>query len=99
MTNKLDAYTQELREIQKQYEQQGITLIGIMPSKQNTDYDIFYELAKDFAMRNPGHQFFSIFRLLKKDLEQTLNKKVDIIDTAALAPIGKDSILNDLVMI
>lgn len=101
--NPLEAYEnliqidlKKLREMRPQYQDLGITLIGFMESGQEFDYDIFYSLSGDFAVKHPGHEFFAIFRFFKEDLEVNLNKTVDLVDVASLEPIGQEDILETI---
>jgi len=89
-------YLSRMNKLRPKYLESGIHLLGFKESPNGSGYDVFYELTPDFARKNPGHLFFSIFRGLKKDLESALNKSVDLVDADSLAPIGHEPLLSQI---
>ena len=56
---------------------------------ENSDIDIVYSLKSEFFLKEDVFKIFNILEEIKKDLEKTLNKKVDLIDEASLNSIAK----------
>jgi len=56
---------------------------------ENSDIDIIYSLKPEFLLKEDVFKIFNILEEIKKDLEKTLNKKVDLIDEASLNSIAK----------
>ena len=81
----------------------GFVIDGIVGSyargEKYNDIDILYHLDKEFLKKYKGFEAFIKLEEIKKNLENSLNEKVDIIDKTTLNKVGKKYILKDIIYV
>jgi len=81
----------------------GFIIDGIVGSyardEKYNDIDILYHLEKEFLNKYKGFEAFIKLEEIKKNLENNLNEKVDIIDKTTLNKVGKKYILKDIIYV
>ncbi len=88
--------------IKHKYEKEGFIILGVFGSfargeeKKTSDVDILYRCTDKSFTKYPGLQFFSLYERIKKELESTLKRKVDLADQNGLNEIGKKYILPEV---
>ena len=89
--------------IKEKLKEDGFVIDGIVGSyargERYNDIDILYHLEKDFLKKYKGFEAFIKLEEIKKNLENSLKEKVDIIDKTTLNKVGKKYILKDIIYV
>lgn len=95
----------QIKFLKKKYINEGFDMIGIFGSyvrgeeTDKSDLDILYQITEIFRNKYPGWD--SILRLeeIRVEIEQKLNKKIDMADKNALNKVAKKYILPEVMSV
>jgi len=95
----------KIKLVKEKYLSEGFIIVGVFGSfargdeAKDSDIDILYEMTDDFYKKYPGWDVFPVIDKIEMELEQTLQKKVDLANKNALNEIGKKYILPEVVYV
>lgn len=100
-----DNILKKVREIKKEYEQQGFIILGIFGSyargeeTSESDIDILYEMSDSFYNKFKGWEIYSQIDRIENGIRSKLDTKIDLANKNALNDISKQYILNEVIYV
>lgn len=94
---------EKIRKKKIELEPEGFILIGYFGSyarreeTSSSDLDILFRVTDKFLNENSGLSFFGRYESIKKELESTLEIKVELADMDALGKTGRKYILPEVI--
>jgi predicted nucleotidyltransferase len=84
--------------IKNKYTSESVYIMGAKEAPGETDeIDIFYSITPDIWEKYPDASFFNLFKRIQDDLETSLGRPVDLVDSASLEPIGQGRLLQEMI--
>ncbi len=95
----------KLNQLKIKYQEDGFIVLGVFGSfargeaTNTSDIDILYDCTEVSFKKFPGLAFFGFYEDVKKVFEETLGRKVDLVDRKSLRAVGEKYILPEVIYV